>query len=471
MKGIDKISSIYREQIARLTDSQSHAGHPLQLKKAEMDDMWGDIRSELDIEDVWSKVASGLDVVMPPDKGPGIFFKGCAAVLLILAGLIPVQKAIPDENLVSPGTAVEFILEEKADEPVSSKEVAETGTYRKEEKSNDNVLPADQAEIVDGRGQNGKMLPAKATVQQYAGENSTESLADESEGIMTDRVSNLHSAKRGATLISFDTEIDGETLAPFTEVTPASRAGIGPVASSTGPEVMKVAHIPFYGNLQQNESIATARVFPVSVDAGRFTIGLITSFKNTWLLNQETFNGLRSESLNSTEIIVFPDAGLSLGYSFTGSWSVQAEAYLCSNTGQEYYDYIYGHYSRKRIVLRYSTVALSVKYNTGGERGPENRTSINLLAGGYLSYLHNADRQIDADIEKIRSHYRTFDLGVRLGCEFELHLNNHLSVAPGLSFSMGLANIYKGTGDVPGYLRKTYNGSAVFHLSFYYCSD
>ena len=104
----------------------------------------------------------------------------------------------------------------------------------------------------------------------------------------------------------------------------------------------------------------------------------------------------------------------------------------------------YGHYSRKKITLRYSTIALSVKYKFTGRGDFMERSSINVLAGGYLSVLNYANQKINTDLENIRSQYEKFDFGIRLGGEFELQIFDQLSLAPGLFLSLGIPNIYKG---------------------------
>ncbi len=191
-------------------------------------------------------------------------------------------------------------------------------------------------------------------------------------------------------------------------------------------------------------------------------------FKNSWLLNNETLDGLKSESLTTTEIVFFPDVGLSLSYSLNKNWLLQADGLIFSNTGQKYLGYYYGHYSRKEITLRYSTFALSVKYKNIGKEFSKHRSSINLLGGGYLSVLHSVNRKINFETENISSQYRKFDLGIRLGGEFELQILDQLSVAPGLFISLGIPNIYKGNSNIPDYLRRTHTGSAEFHLAFYF---
>ncbi len=129
-------------------------------------------------------------------------------------------------------------------------------------------------------------------------------------------------------------------------------------------------------------------------------------------------------------------------------------------------------------------LTLSVKHKFIGSGNFLPRSSINVLAGGYISFLHYAHQKrnkvyvipenndiLNTDLENIGSQYGKFDFGVRLGGEFELQILDRLSLAPGLFLSIGIPNIYKGTVSIPGHLRRTHNGSAEFHLAFYYHFD
>jgi hypothetical protein len=252
---------------------------------------------------------------------------------------------------------------------------------------------------------------------------------------------------------------------------PTEKSNIPRVLFPGDLEKIKVLSKTDFDSLKLNVNSSTAGFSMPSTDRGRISGGLITLFKNTWLLNYETLDGLTSESLNTTEIVFFPDVGLSLSYSLNKTWLLQVDGFLSSNTGQEYLDYIYGHYSRKKITLNYSTIALSVKHKFTGSVNFMPRSSINVLAGGYISFLHYAYQKINTDVENIGSQYGKFDFGVRLGGEFELQIFDQLSLAPGLFLSIGIPNIYKGDGYIPGYLRRTHNGSAEFHLTFYYHFD
>jgi hypothetical protein len=445
----DKISDNYRKQVDELLDSQSDPNLFDQLNQEELDTVWEEISTEMDIGEVWNEISSDLDIIMPVDSGPGIIFKSFAAVLIILIGMIPVKKVI-----MSPGISHSDILIET----------------RQNKQSADLIIENNYMNSVIEEQVKGDISSALKSSLDKSKDNNKRNPAERNRTGLTHGASTPVSNWVGYKVLKPSGMVDSNLVISPDKI-PVEKSGIHPVifpcdleriklSSKTGPDSLKIK-----GNsLNHGFSIQ-------SINKGRISLGLITSFRNTWLINQETLNGFKSESLNTTEIVFFPDAGLSLSYSLNKNWLLQADGFFSSNTGQQYRDYIYGHYSRKKITLNYSTIDLSIKHKFIGSGNLMPRSSINVLAGGYISFLHYAYQKINADLENIGSQYEKYDLGVRLGCEIELHLYDNISFAPGLFLSMGIPNIYKGDSYNPGYLRRTHNGSAEFHLTFYYHFD
>ena len=136
------------------------------------------------------------------------------------------------------------------------------------------------------------------------------------------------------------------------------------------PNDLKINKLLFetdYNSLRTSNISQSATSSLPLTDNGRISIGLTASVKNTWLLNNETMEGLKSESFTSTEISFYPDIGLSMNYLLRKKWSLQADGFLYSFTGQQYHGYIHGLYAPKKITLKYSLIALSVKYKFIGK--------------------------------------------------------------------------------------------------------
>jgi len=445
LNGKDKISENYRKQVDELLDDQSGFNFNNPLNQEELDELWEEISTEMDIGEVWDGISSDLDVVMPVDSGFSIIVKSLAVVLIILFGMIPVQKILLDSHDDQPD---KFIEKKQYEQPAEMITKNKPGDSITGEQVKGDVSPAFRSSIDKSEDSN-KPTPAERNKTGLT----LEALVPVSTGI----VSKVLAAS----------EMADSNLVVSRDEIPIEKSDIPPALFSYDLKKIKLFPKTDFDSLKINDNPSIAgSSFPLT-ERGKISAGLITLVKNSWLLNHETFDGFNSESLTTTEIVFHPDVGLSLNYSLNKNWLLQADGFFFSNTGQEYLGYYNGHYGRKKITLRYSTIALSVKNKFSDISHFIPRSSINVLAGGYLSVLQYANQEKNSVLENIRSQYGKFDFGVRLGGEFELQIFNQLSIAPGLFLSIGIPNIYKGTSNIPGYFRKTHNGSAELHLAFY----
>jgi hypothetical protein len=419
------------------------------LNQEELDEIWEEISTEMDIGEVWNNISSDLDVVMPVDSGSGIIVKSIAAVLIILIGMIPVKKAILNSGISQPDVLIENKQNEQPAELITKNK---PGDFNKEEQGKGDISPALRSSF-DKSEDGNKPIPAERNRTGL-----TQGTPIPVRNEVVSRVLAVYKMADSNLVISPD-------------IIPTEKSNIPPVLFPDDLKKIKLLSKTDFDSLKINDNSSAAGSSLPLTDRGRISGGLITLLKNTWLLNHETFDGFKSESLTTTEIVFHPDVGLSLNYSLNKNWLLQADGFFFSNTGQEYLGYYDGHYGRKKTTLRYSTIALSVKNKFSDISHFIPRSSINVLAGGYLSVLQYANQEKNTVLENIGSQYGKFDFGVRLGGEFELQIFNQLSIAPGLFLSIGIPNIYKGTDNIPGYFRKTHNGSAEFHLAFYLHSD
>ena len=447
MKEKDNISDRFREQVDELLDNQSDNSLFKPLNQGELDEIWNEISTDMDLGEVWNGISSDLDIVMPVNSVSGIIYKSIAAVLIILLGMVPVKKTILDSHTEHSDNLIENIQNGQSPELIVKN------------KSEDSNVP----ERAKGD------LSATLTGSLNRSEDDNK----------------LISAERNRTDLTQETPISVSTEVISMVLSPSETADSFPVISEDrilyeesntlpvlipGDNLKNLEVFPKtdFDNLRINYNSSPAGYSLPSTGNGKISAGFITLFKNTWLLNNKTLDGLKSESLNSSEIVFYPDVGLSLNYSLNKTWQIQADGFFFSNTGQEYLEYLYGHYVKEKITLKYSTFALSVKHKFTGSDRLIPGSSVNVIAGGYFSVLKNANHKINKDTEDIRSQYAKYDFGIRLGGEFELKISNQLSIAPGLLVSLGMPNIYKGDDKIPGYLIRTHNGSAEFHLTFYY---
>jgi len=449
LKGKDKIADYYRKQVEELLENQSDLDLFNQLNQEELDDIWEEISAEIDIGEVWNNISSDLDTVMPVNSGSGIIVKTIAVVLIFLLGMIPVQKVLLDSHNDQPYKFIEKKQNEQSAELITINKGGDSNTGEQVKGGISPSLSSSSDKIKVGK----KPIPVVR--------DRTELTQVTQIPVRNEVVSGILAAPERA----------DSNLVIFPDKIPIEKAIIP--KALLPDDLVKIKLLPEadFDSMKIKANLSTGG-FPLPlIDRGRISGGLLTLFKNTWLLNNETLDGFKSETLNTTEIMFFLDAGLSLNYSLNKTWQIQADGFFFSNTGQEYLGYYNGHYGRKKTTLRYSTIALSVKNKFSDISHFIPGSSINVLAGGYLSVLQYANQEKNSVLENIRSQYGKYDFGVRLGGEFELQIFNQLSIAPGLFLSIGIPNIYKGTDNIPGYFRKTHNGSAEFHLAFYLHSD
>ncbi len=428
MKDRDNISDIYRKQVDELLEDQVNLNPDDPLKQEELDEIWNEVSVELDISEVWNGISSGLDRVMPVDQGSGFIFKSIVLVLILFIGTVLVRVAFLDSGAPESGVQMK---DQRNERP--------TGV----------IIKSIQGDPLPGNRVRQDIPPAESNHSgPFRGEITPASREDPTTDI----------SAPGQTYSNPAAHEDDLTI---------EESCIVPALIPVDPLRTRELSIGYPDGLIMNEITSGSGSELFSNNKRKLSIGIITMFKNTWLLNQETLDGLKSETLNTTVYEYFFDIGLSLNYRVKNTWSLQADGFFYSNTGQEYYEYIYGHYSNKQIILEYMTVALSVKHKFTGNERFLYRSSINLLAGGYMSFLRTANQKINSDLNNIESQYSKIDFGVRLGSEIELPLSGHLSIAPGLFLSLGIPNISKSIGKIPGTLLNTRNGSAGFNLAFY----
>jgi hypothetical protein len=439
------ISEDYRKRVDELLRNQSDPYFINSLNKEELDEIWREISSEMDISDVWDDISSDLDIQMPAVSGSGIIVKYVAIVLLIVASLIPVRKGTESSVPVHTDNLTELVQDQKSEVLIIKDKQVDSKT---EKRVKGTIVPESERSPVK-----------REDMEKPA-------LADISEIRMVEETLTLENADVNPD-ITQDAVINNIKPADSPDLIHVEESNLPTLFLSVDPERTKEISRTDFSNLEINSDVNMTSFTPTQYGWGRISVGLMASLKNTWLLNYETLDGLRTESLTTTKIVFYPDAGLSLGYSLNTAWQLQADAFLYSNTGQSYFIYNYGHYSKKNITLCYSTIVLSAKYKLTLRGDPGNRSSINLITGGYLSVLNSSIQRINTDLENIKSQYDEFDLGLRLGSEFELYVSDHFSLAPGIFLSVSIPDIYKGSSNI----RSTHNGSAVFSFSFYYHFD
>ncbi len=223
------------------------------------------------------------------------------------------------------------------------------------------------------------------------------------------------------------------------------------------PEIQKQPDLAFH-----TEEFAYRDYQPLS-------FGLTTSIKNTWLFNNETFEGFDRYNHNRTDIKFHPDFGFNIKYRFSQKWSIESGMFISSLTGQSYRQFIQGTFSRKEISLNYFQLELLGSYTGMGKWfGTEDLLRLNSMAGIYVSSLNSAYELINGERRGIEENYKGADFGFIFGQHIDLELGSRITFSPGIRLKWGLSNIYHGKNNIPSGLTATQNRSIEFRLNLYY---
>lgn len=187
--------------------------------------------------------------------------------------------------------------------------------------------------------------------------------------------------------------------------------------------------------------------------------GLTGQLANTWMLNDKTFSGFKSDELTFTDPSFGSNIGLQIGTGLNQRWGLRTEFLWLSRNRQTYREYINGNFVTNDIILDYYALKLLARYNAGSYARPHF-----LLAGAYTGFIQQATQVIDGISKYVDNEYENLDFGIILGYEYPVPLTSHLTFTPGIFGKMGLNNVFSGNESIPFYLNRTRNASV--NLSF-----
>ena len=192
-------------------------------------------------------------------------------------------------------------------------------------------------------------------------------------------------------------------------------------------------------------------------------IGFTGQLANTWILNNKTFTGLKSDDLTFTDPSFGSNFGLQIGAGLTQQLGLRAEMILLSRNRQTYREYINGNFVTNDIILDYYSFKLLARYNAGSYARPHY-----LLAGAYTGFMQQATQIINGVSRYVDNEYENLDYGVILGYEYPFPLTGHLTFIPGLFAQMGLNNVFSGSERIPDFLNRTHNASLSLSFAISY---
>ncbi|MFO8001059.1 MAG: PorT family protein [Marinilabilia sp.] len=195
----------------------------------------------------------------------------------------------------------------------------------------------------------------------------------------------------------------------------------------------------------------------------KFTVVASGEIANTWLVNNKTLEGMDPNEFTATRPTFTSNYGFGLETNLSGRWDLVSQISLTRQQGQNYEEYIQGHYVSNNTNLEYFDVSLRARYQPFRENMYHT-----LSAGLYNGFLKSASQHTDGETNDITPEYTGTDFGIIAGYEYRAPLSDHLTLGTGIFLRTGLKNVFSGNEMISSNLNQSYNTSFNFSLSLGY---
>ncbi len=410
-----------------------------QLDVDEAGPVWSAIENELDLTETWSGIDMELNRVLPQRKKiiPLQFLKivGVAAIILMIS--IPLLFVLKKEKISR--TPVKQVVSE----------VTSPGSV-----SDNSAVPA-QAEAA------GRSIPQKIP---------------DDPGLVPSGTGNAlaHNEIQKA----YPTDFIDVGITPPPEITRLGTSGKtmagDPVPERVEPPISRIVDMRTetgwllangYDNtsgliVSMIETTATPETSPVSffriLDAG-----LVYSYKNSWLLNYETWNCLNPAKPGNIMPTFRHDIGITSAVAFKEKHHFGLEFFWISGAGQNYQQYIDASFVDRKIALNYFKLQAFYLWNHRKIPG-------STIFGGYYARLGMAEEIQGGQKFRVTDDYRDHDYGLVLGHQLNIPLVNSIVITPGIRINYNLMNIFEGHPGAVNIFKSTNNFSAGLNLAVSY---
>ncbi|MFO7575729.1 MAG: hypothetical protein R6W67_11300 [Bacteroidales bacterium] len=383
--------------------------------------VWNEIQDELDFIETWDNISVKLDEIMP-QKGSMVptrylmILAAAAAIILIM--LLPIRYFV-----------------EKASPPTIISELSEENDEKKELISDDTSHVTEPME--------------KVKVAQ----------------MIINEIPPVDKSNR-----NLSASLSGNELAPII----ASKDLEDTVLSKEKPVLHGIKNLPFDTDiiLTSRNAILTKLIEtevsiisePIESSGLSFRVaevGLVYGYKNTWLLNHETFNGLNPKKLGNTLPTFHQDMGVTSSIELNNRYLFGLEFLWKSGNGQNYQQYINASFVDRSINLDYLKLQAFYFWEIDRFQGQA-------IVGGYFARLTMAEEKQAKTRFSVEDSYSDLDYGLLAGYQFNIALKNKVIFKPGFRVSYDLVNIFEGNDITPSHFKKTRNLAASFNISFSY---
>jgi|GEM_PF-5017940 len=199
------------------------------------------------------------------------------------------------------------------------------------------------------------------------------------------------------------------------------------------------------------------------------TIGTAFTYYNSWLLNNDTYEGFNKNNLNQTNLSFGNSYATLLGYDLSDIYSLQTEWSINNKQEQNYIRYHEGKEVHKKIEINYTHFNLLVKKKklkfVFKKRIP---LSLNYIAGIQYGHIKSVTNKFNDKTRLITNRFRKNNYSLVLGVEYQLTIKQLWVISSGLRADIGIRNIYAGNSIMPASFNRTYNSSIGLNLGINY---
>lgn len=401
--------------------------------------LWNDIARKLVVEEAWDAISNQLD---EDTRKKGFWYVG--------------RRAAAVAALISFGALSIWLLNRDGSEPrlAEQAEISVPSTSNTESSGS-----TDDPQVLTGESQNQLPVLTEIDSSVVASDQTATSPHNESKGIISQQQAASAEDQFSTVLASLR-----EAYMPLPVIT-----GIYDGAYITARSPGEAHTFLDLDDLNAFEGILADASANAGNLPGSFSLGITTAIKNTWLVNNETFEGFDRLNHNRTDLKFYPDIGINLHYQHNSRWGLETGLFLSSSTGQAYRQYIHGKYTHRNISLNYLQWELMGSHTTGNQLfRNSNAVSLKSVLGVYASTMNTATEVIEDNQFDVKSRYSEFDYGVVLGQYLQWSPAQRFVFAPGIHVKWGLSDIYRGGTQRPVNFSNTYNRSIEFRLNIYY---
>jgi hypothetical protein len=457
------------------------------VEVTEADSVWEDVQYELDFADTWKNISNELDRVAPVSSGllQGSLIKTAVITTTMLFFLL-----VPSKRLDDPGSRQDLTTLNDATSE-GNMDFSPLINIPDEQSITKYISPAEKRVEQEGVEQEGVETVQKDVVVKKSTAETTEKTAVEKQPVKivaADTHGNTagtgitaESVEEAMPAVLLDDDNRGEKTDKeiLPEIVLPEILTEGLENSEPGNFMMQPAMV--FSNINNrkfisdntpwikiNRSSLPFNFAPDSYNSSSprstlklMDLGIIYSYKNTWLINYETLNGLNPEKLGNTLPTFHKDIGLSSTLLLKDRHFIGLDLIIKSEAGQNYQQYINASYLKRNIQLNYSKLQGYYIWNRRIIPGQ-------LLTGGYLARLNLGEESRGEEVITISDNYSNYDYGLLVGYQLSIFLQNKLIVRPGLRLNYNLVNIFQGDELTPGYLKDTRNLAAGFKISVSY---